>query len=69
MLLHSSQSSVSPDTCVLLFPQVYAQQAQLLCGSLKLDVAGLVNDGVLTWQDTLHPAQPVPADEDEDVSS
>lgn len=38
-----------------------ACHAQLMCGSLKLDVARLVTDGVLTWQDTLHPAQPLPA--------
>lgn len=32
-----------------------------MCGSLKLDVARLVTDGVLTWLDTLHPAQPLAA--------
>lgn len=42
-------------------PQVDACQAQLMCGSLKLDVARLVTDGVLTWQDTMHPAQPLAA--------
>jgi hypothetical protein len=31
-------------------------------GSLRLDVARLINDGILTWQDTLHPAKPQPTD-------
>lgn len=33
-------------------------QAQLMHGSFRLDVARLINDGMLTWQDTLHPARP-----------
>jgi len=29
--------------------------AQLMRGSLQLDVTRLINEGVLTWQDTLAP--------------
>lgn len=35
--------------------QANASDAQLMRGSLQLDVSRLLSDGQLTWQDSLHP--------------
>lgn len=48
--------------------QADAFQAQLMSGSLRLDVAKLISNGVLEWMDTLRPAQARPT-EAQEVSS